>query len=326
MKRRNPDPPTDEEEDDPRTDLHLYVRFTPPSEKDFDRFFDLHQLYAEAEAWHQQQWREAFEQRQSAFSRSTLLKPPGSDPANNAMKNLDDEQVCLNARIQIHEASSELVTRMLNGDRSAAEAVLTAAHDMTVLLQIMYSTKPDLFREKVQFMRCLPVLADLEPGWVKSASKHMQSLRLGEMLSPSHLKPSAYKTERNICRAWARRAIEVLEQNRFGPAYWQSIPPYLEAGKRPDLKLKIPPEWVTKVWALPLLSSQTVKQWCALSREMIREQMPDFHGRDEFKTEMARIKARTRHRDDVKAGRTLTGTLQNALLDKIADAMRSIVA
>lgn len=328
MKRRRlPSRIVEDEEDtnDEREDLHLYARFIPPPGHDLGAHVRLMDLHAEAEAWRIKQRRAALQER----SAEAVSSPrPSSQPELEAMtsEQLEDRQACLDAEIQMHEAFSKLLPRMLNGGKSAAEALLTTAHHMTAMLQLMYRVNPGLFHEKTQFMRQLPVLASLDPGWEERARKHVERLKLGGELAHSHLKPSAHKTERNLCRAWAHRAIETLEQNRYGPAWWQSIPPYLEAGNRPDLQLRVPPGWVVQAWQLPPLSKETVKQWAALSREMIRQQMPAFHEREEFKREMSRIKTRTKLRGDVEAGRKLPGTLQNALLDKIADAMRSIVA
>ena len=300
-------------------DLHIYTRFIPPPGSDLEAHLRLTDLYVEAEAWLIKQSRVGFpEQRAEAVPSHQELEVMTPEA-------LEDRQTCLDAEIKMHEAFSKLLPRMLNGDKYAAEAVLRTAHDMTAMLQAMYCTKPGLFHDKTRFMRQLPVLASLKPGWEDRARTHMERLKLGGAMAHSHLKPSAHKTERNICRAWARQAIETLEQNRYGPAWWQSIHHYLEAGNRPEMRLRVPPDWVVHAWQLPPLSKETVKQWAALCREMIRDQVSGFHEHEEFKHELSRIKARTRHRDDVQAGRNLSGTLQNALLDKIADAMRSIV-
>ncbi|MEZ5386497.1 MAG: hypothetical protein R3F13_13375 [Prosthecobacter sp.] len=328
MKRHHPPSQAVEDEDDAadeREDLHLYARFIPPPGHDLDAHVRLMDLYAEAAAWRIQQHRADIPEQNA----EAVPSPPSpSEPELEVMTReaLEDRQACLDAQIQMHEAFSKLLPRMLNGDKFAAEAVLRTAHDVTMMLQLMYRGKPELFHDKTRFMRQLPVLASLNPGWEERARKHVERLKLGGALAHSHLKPSAHKTERNLCRAWAHRAIETLEQNRYGPAWWQSIQPFLEAGNRPDLRLRVPPDWVVRAWQLPPLSKETVKQWAALCREMIREQVPGFHVREEFKHELSRIKARAGLREDVDAGKKLPGRLQNALLDKIADAMRSIVA
>lgn len=328
MKHHRLKPRIVEEEDleaDGREELHLYTRFIPPPGHDFGETVSLMELYAEAEAWRIRQRRTAL-QVQNAEAVPAPRRASQPELEEMTPEELEDRQSCLDAEVKMHEAFSKLLPRMMNGDKSAAEALLTTAHHMTVMLQVMYHGNPGLFHDKTQFMQQVPVLACLEPGWEARASTHMEHLKLGAALAHSHLKPSAHKTEHNICRAWAHRAIETLEQNRYGPAWWQSIHPYLDAGNRPDLRLRVPPDWVVRAWQLPPLSKETVKQWAALSREMIREQVPGFQEREEFKHELSRIKARTRHREDVDAGKKLPGTLQNALLDKIADAIRSIVA
>ncbi|MBE7493637.1 MAG: hypothetical protein HS117_01675 [Verrucomicrobiaceae bacterium] len=80
-----------------------------------------------------------------------------------------------------------------------------------------------------------------------------------------------------------------------------------------------------KSWELPELSKQTLPEWSLLAREMIRDQVTEFQELPEFRAEVTKIKGRTTLRDDVAKGKPLKGTLQTALLDKIANAMRSVV-
>jgi len=285
---------------------------------------DLLQLYGEAKQWRFERDREQPAMEQPKASGGSF-PPLSAEDLAEAEKALEDKSACLSAQSRMLESSNGLIQRMLKGDASAAAALLRMAEQVTWVLQLQYRSAPELFRNHIEFMDRVPVIATLRPGWVRRAEESVRCLNLGSKRVSSRLKGSAYKTEHNPCRAWAGWALDVLEQNRLTIAYWQEIPAYLQAGNRPDLELELPPQWVIKSWELPALSKQTLSEWSLLVREMIRDQVPEFHDLPEFKTEIQRIKARTRHRDDVAAGKPLTGTLQTALLDKIVNAMRSIV-
>ncbi len=304
-----------------RKALHLYTRFFAARQHDVVALLEMLALHGEAKRWRLEQ---AASKELKATGEPLMAK--AAEDCEQAASAIEDKRASLNAQSSLIESSGELIQRMLKGDSSAAVALLRTAEQITSVLHIYYRRKPELFQSHAAFSDRLPVIASLRPGWVARAKNCMQSVRLGASRINSHLKRSAYKTANHPCRAWAAWALEVLELNRANAAMWVDILPYLLAGNRPDLKPLLPPAWVPKSCGLPELSKQTLPQWLPLAREMIRDQVPEFHDLPEFSGEMRRIKARSNLRDDIAKGKPLTGTLQTALLDKIANAMRSIVA
>jgi hypothetical protein len=75
------------------------------------------------------------------------------------------------------------------------------------------------------------------------------------------------------------------------------------------------PAWAPKTKELPDFSEETLGHWAPLVREMIRDQIPDFHLRSEWSNQRNSCKARRR---DTK------GEIQNAILDDIASALKTI--
>lgn len=304
--------------------LYLYSRFFAMRRHDVDAMIEMLELYGEAKRWRIEQNHEQAADKQATTSGRDLPALSAEDLVKAEIE-LEDKKACLDAQSKLLESSGELMQRMLKGDSSAAVALLRTAQDVTSVLQLQYRKAPELFADYLKFTDRLPVIATLYPGWVARAKESMKTVHLGTHRISSRLKRSAYKTNKYPCRAWAAWALEVLELNRANAVIWSEIFSFLQAGNRTDLNLMLPPTWAMKSWELQELSKQSLPEWALLAREMIRKQVPNFHTLPEFRTEIQRIKARARHRDDVAGGKPLTGTLQTALLDKIINAMRSIV-
>ena len=75
------------------------------------------------------------------------------------------------------------------------------------------------------------------------------------------------------------------------------------------------PQWVEDAFQLPAFCTGTAKDWGKVIREMIREQVAEFHTLPEWETQ--RNTAR-------QGGRDGRGEIQNAILDDIMSALKGI--
>lgn len=76
------------------------------------------------------------------------------------------------------------------------------------------------------------------------------------------------------------------------------------------------PDWTKAAIALKPLSAETFDSWKAVVRELIREQVKDYHLLPEWTTQRMTAQA---------SGRDTPGEIQNAILDDIVSALKRLV-
>lgn len=226
------------------------------------------------------------------------------------------------AASQMKESIPVLIDAALDGDAVAAEELLQNASWMTAFLQILYGGKPELFAGVAKKMAHIPVLACIAPGWKTAAVQNMEKLGLGTEIARGHFKETAYRDDFHPCRKWARLAVESLESNKVALGMHAEVCRYLESTQQSSVVLGPLPSWVYNCVDLPPYSKASARQWGRLAREMIREQVPEFHEHQDFRDLVSNAKTRMRHEPGAASRRV--GTLQNAILDRIAETIESI--
>ena len=117
---------------------------------------------------------------------------------------------------QMDAAVDRLIPAMMEGGNAqAAEALIKTASHMTLVLQMMYNLRPELFHHWAATTSHIPVLASLKPSWLPLARKNLVALKVGSRKAAAEFKSLAYD-ERHVCRAWARRAVETMDRKSGG--------------------------------------------------------------------------------------------------------------
>ena len=319
----------------PLKEIRAYVVFAPPGDKPGHfKEGDLFALLAEASEWKQGLQKADLEAKLKASKKSlravkartkALLATEGIDVSKvfrRERKNTKPEPL-VEARFQLHDAIYTLIPEMAAGNKEVAGTLLRAAAELTLFLEAAYRSKPELFHHCAGGMTHIPVLASLDPSWVATAQDYLKTLALGSDRAQGHFKNLAWQADRHVCRGWAREAVDMIDRNREFASCLSLIRLYVATGNCPDLKLGKSPNWLRDVGELPPFSKTTAKEWGLLARRMIRDEVPEFHEREEFKELVANI---TQYRNVKGAAGRLKGTVQNALLDRIMEAIQSIAA
>lgn len=257
-----------------------------------------------------------------------LSKVPGSEEVVAKLTSKDegprnDELDAVErAALQMKESIPVLIDAALAGDGVAAEELLQNASWMTAFLQMLYGRNPKLFAGVAKKMAHLPVLACIAPGWKTAAVQNMDKLGLGTEIARGHFKETAYRDDFHPCRKWARLAVESLESNKVALGMHAEVSRYLVSTQQTSVVLRPLPTWVCHCADLPPYSKASAPQWGRLAREMIREQVPEFHEHHDFRELVSNAKTRMRHEPGAASRRV--GTLQNAILDRISETIESI--
>ena len=319
-----------------QTVIRPYIQFKVPGEgRAVPVGHDFFDLFIEAYAWKQAIERKELERQLRASKKQenelqkdlrNILKSQGIKPKRGRPKKTQEqspEPSVPETMGRLDEALEVLFLATSNGDQEAAIGLLKAATDITQFVQMYYLSSSEWFLPQTRQEQQLPVLVGHDPRWFEFAEKAVEKLELGAETLAAHFKRIAYKQGGPVCRAWARAAVETLDKNRSMKNDLGFIIRYLRAGQRPDVTLADLPNWVLEAWKLPPFSSETSKQWGPLIRQMIRAEVPEFQDRPEFRDLVSSIKMR--FRDEPRGADKRRGTIQNALLDRIMEAMETIM-
>lgn len=211
------------------------------------------------------------------------------------------------------------------GNSEAAEALLQAAITATGFLQIAESLQPGIFREHAAMNKLWPVYAKDEPGWEKAAVARVAKLELGKRLAvwDTRLRPVRGSDVELPARRWARAAVRTIDETRM---QWQlfghlmnelgGTDAWVEFAVKRNWDIVPPPPWAGEAMKLKPFSAETLKDWRDVIRQMIREQIPEFHLLPEWKTQRSSAEA---------AGRDSPGEISNAILDDICSALKQFL-
>ena len=116
--------------------------------------------------------------------------------------------------------------------------------------------------------------------------------------------------------------MESLESNKVALGMHAEVSRYLVSTQQTSVVLRPLPTWVCHCADLSPYSKASARQWGRLAREMIREQVPEFHEHHDFRELVSNAKTRMRHEPEAASRRV--GTLQNAILDRISETIETI--
>jgi len=227
---------------------------------------------------------------------------------------INRERRLLDKEIEVTDSVTELVRAAMKGDRNAAGHLKAIAEYATVQLGIASKTKPELFRPLAEKSGLWPVVASINPQWVREAQQNLSSINFGSKIFYAHVKPHVFD-QHVPARRWARQVFEALECNRERFAD-PDAPTRLLAFVRCDhnVRLRPIPRWAYAAGQLPLFGQSSAKQWAALSREMLREEVPQLEKHPDWESV-------TRRFEHLKSK---DGVVRNKILDAIGSALCSL--
>ena len=231
----------------------------------------------------------------------------------------------LKAQESFYKILKMLSEAIEEGSAESAEALADVAFQATCFLQIGEKKKPELFRQIARKTRCWAVMASDEAGWEKEAVQRVGVLELGADLESLKVRfRKARGADANLpARLWAKAAVRTIEQTQFRIlSFGQVLRDFGSHQALADFclengwKIGKQPEWVHDASGLKKFSSESLPSWKLVVRKLIREQMPGFHTRPEWKTQ---------YNTAVANGRATPGEIQNAILDDITSALSRLV-
>jgi hypothetical protein len=160
-----------------------------------------------------------------------------------------------------------------------------------------------------------PLLVSAKSSWEKASHRQLEGLELGSDSQILQVRfDSARGSDDNYpARRWAKAAVRTLEETRWRfLTYGQFREEFQQITFEGRAKLAEIPRWAGAARRLPFLSKETASAWANVIRDMIRQQVPDFHTRPEWENQ----RNTARH-----SGRGTRGEIQNAILDDIVSAL-----
>jgi hypothetical protein len=261
------------------------------------------------------------------YSDLSKQEPETRTPEERAAqeKELEARDKALKCGSTILNSLTRLSDATEKGDLAAAKELLEAATTAVGLLTMATSRHPQLFKELAAMAKMWPVLASDEPGWEKAAVSQVDGLELGKRLAclKTRLRPLRGSDVALPARRWARAAVQTIDETRWRLPFFVQMTDKLggsdewaEFATLHNWGTVEYPDWTKAAMALQPLSVETFDSWKAVVREIIREQMADFHLLPEWATQ--RMTAESN-------GRGTPGEIQNAILDDIISALKRLV-
>lgn len=212
------------------------------------------------------------------------------------------------------------------GNQAAVKWLVDLATHLSWRISALEKKQPKIMSEIARKINVWPVVADTQPGSNEETLARLDELGLGKDIPPQ-IEPSFRKArgcdENNPARRWAKAAVRCVNTTRF----WQrqlvsrkdSVDKKLEQG---TWKRGIEPAWVSKTKNLPDFTQTPIvrKQWADVIREMIRQELPDFHTRPEWKNQQNSCKPSSK----LPGAHPSKGDIQNAIFDVIIPALNTI--
>jgi hypothetical protein len=198
------------------------------------------------------------------------------------------------------------------GNQSAASFLVQLATHLSFRIDALEKQQPKVMREIARKQNVWPVLANTQPGWEKGVQTRLTELELGKAIQHIDLpfRKAGGCDENYPARRWAKAAVHCVNQTRI---YQRELASRKDSGDKNlgqgTWKRGVEPAWVSETKDLPDYSNQSRPKWADVIRKMIREELPEFHLRIEWK------KARSRN---------TKGEIQNAILDDIIAALKTI--
>lgn len=195
------------------------------------------------------------------------------------------------------------------------------------VIQLQGTFQPDGDAPKTvdPLMDLWPVIGREEAGWEKFAVDQISELGLGKG-APKFKSPLRKVRGSDVhlpARRWARAAVRAIDETRWkAPFFFHMVNKLGGSGEWASFSIKRGwdfadfPSWVPSATKLEPLSEKTFDSWKVVVREIIREQVTDFHLLPEWATQRLTAEAN---------GRGTPGEIQNAILDDIISALKRLV-
>jgi hypothetical protein len=225
------------------------------------------------------------------------------------------------------EREMELLAKdAAGGDFSAARVLIEVALKATSLLAQTKAVEPTIFGMLVKWASEWPVIICV--GGDNAAKIQRETVGLGEVNLKMHgINSAAFeKWEVAPARKWAFAIKTVLLRNwmlhqslltartkfKTSDEWDQSLVKMLKN------KCEKVPNWAAKCASLPDFARDTVPQWMAVGKEMLKDQMPDFDNAGEWRNWNRRAETRT------KLGNSSRSKKRNDIFDSIQSAMETM--
>ena len=258
-------------------------------------------------------------------ARAALNFFSGPPPDRSAEKQLAKKKADIQRSERILKSWSEgtrhieiLANYAIAGDSDAIKDLVELGHHAVQSLMIAKLTHPEAVRAISRWKTLWPVLVSSTSPWEKSAAKQLKGLELGRDMEFFHVRFELPRgaNENYPARQWARLAVRTIEETRWRfltyRQYQDEFQQLVFGGKAGLAEI---PSWAGKTCGLDLLSKETASAWARVMRDMIRQQIPDFHTRPEWGNQ---------RRTAAQGARNTVGEVQNAILDDITSALKRI--
>lgn len=203
--------------------------------------------------------------------------------------------------------------------KKLVEFVMNACWRLTSLA----TKQPQMMAEIARKLPTWPVIVSVLPNWEEEARRQVGQLSLGADVKHIVIpfRKAGGPDDNYPSRRWAKQGVYtvnttrhlqrwlVAKQEKADKDLWDGC------WRRAD-----EPSWVAKAKELPDFSVATVPEWTKVIREMIREEMPDFHLRPEWENQR---RSCTKQANDRNSSMT-KGEIQNAVLDDIISALKTV--
>jgi hypothetical protein len=251
-------------------------------------------------------------------------KPEEAEQRKAELETAKQNAAISQCRDKIHESLACLYEMIGNQTPGAAKALVDVATHASFYVSLATSAHPETMKEVAAMNTLWPTVAAEDPGWEKSALDEIANLELGKGVAKfkSSLRNVRGSDVNLPARRWAKAAVRTIDETRWraplffhfvnklgGSMQWASF----SINRGWDIEDY--PSWAISATRLEPFSLQTYDSWKAVVRDIIREQVPDFHLRPEWATQRATAAAN---------GRDTPGEIQNAILDDIVSSLKRL--
>ncbi|MDB6032059.1 MAG: hypothetical protein JWM16_2397 [Verrucomicrobiales bacterium] len=218
-------------------------------------------------------------------------------------------------------ALEHIAKEALAGNQEAFKCLFEITQFTGALFQLASLAKPELAQSLAKWSTTWPLLISKEAHTSETLQKHLAGLQLGSglvRLAPEFRRARG-ADENYPSRMWAKNAVQAIYRTRhrflmFGDITldMETVTDLLERG---GYDIERSPAWVRRISSLDVFSKGELKAWTEIIRDLIREECPDFHLHPHWQNV---------RRTCSLQGRNTKGEIQNAVLDDIINALRTL--
>jgi hypothetical protein len=205
-----------------------------------------------------------------------------------------------------------------DGDAKALSDLVELAILAARMVEAVEKLNPGKACETARIRNQWPIVVDRDPASQAAALKRIEHIELGAAYADYYrsFRKARGEDAHFPARIWAKQAVEAIQETQVRYDYFSSR--LVEIGELVCSKRWFfiePPDWMNDAVQLPVFSRGSCQSWDKVIRSLIRQQMPDFHLRPEWRNQRHSAKER---------GLNQKGEIQNAILDDICEALRTI--